>query len=103
MQVSFSVRLNRHAWLAAMRSGFVEKGPIEVDDQGRPSDPNATRCCAVGLMYSMFTLPGDGEKAYWDRLGVGQKEVAWIQQELNGSPLTFPEIADIVSNTLGWE
>ena len=90
-----TIAANRRRWLVMMRSGFAKKGVIEVDGRGRPVDPDGG-FCAVGLMYSMFTGPDDGPKAFWTALGVGQRETTRII-ELNDTSMTFPKIADRVA------
>ena len=95
------VDTNRRSWLALMRSGQIKKGVTKFDGAGEPVNPEGG-FCAAALMYTMFTFPGDGQKAYWKRMGIGQKEVQRLG-DLNSSSMTFPEIADIVAAEFGWE
>ena len=89
-----SVKENRSIFLAALRSGVYPKGPY-IKNQDKPPE-GATGFCAVGLAYTLFL---DGEdvqltKRFKEVLNLSQKQLAFIQNEWNDSPLTFPEIAD---------
>ena len=93
---------NRQTFLLALRSGEYPKGPIEVDAKGRPVDPEAEGYCAVGLAYDLFY---DEDKPYSPlpmraALGMTAAEFTIIQQEWNDSPLTFPEIADLIETRM---
>ena len=93
-----NVQYNRGIFLCALRSGLYLKGPIETDTRGRPTDPNATGYCAVGLAYDLFhddARPGSPlpmRKA----LGLSPHQFTRIQQEWNDSTRTFGEIADLI-------
>ncbi len=93
---------NRVLFLSALRSGLYPKGPIETDDKGRPTDPNAVGYCVVGLAYDLFhddDKPGSPlpmRKA----LGYSAAQFTRMQQEWNDSELTFVEIADLIETEM---
>lgn len=95
---TYNVTQNRILFLAALRSGYFLKGPIETDDRGRPLDPDAEGFCAVGLADYLFRDPARPGSPFVIReaLGITAKQKARIQQEWNDTTLSFPEIANLV-------
>ena len=92
---------NRQLFLMALRSGDYLKGPIENDAMGRPIDLNAEGWCAVGLAFTIFCEEQKGShKILRDALGLTGAQLTHIQQEWNDSPLTFPEIADLIADQM---
>ncbi len=97
-----AVKTNRALFLDALRSGDYPKGPIETDDHGTPLDPNATGYCAVGLAHTLFVnddIPGSHDKIR-KALNLSTVQLRHIQQVWNDSPLTFPEIADLIEREM---
>lgn len=95
-----NIAKNRQTFLDALRSDKYPKGPIEVDDKGHPTDPNAYGFCVDGLAYALFRdedKPGSLVPVR-AALGFSQDQFARLQQVLNDSPLTFPEIADLIED-----
>ncbi len=96
-----SIIHNRELFLKALRSGDYPKGPIETDDRGRPLDLSASGWCAVGLAFTLFCKEQKGSnRKMRDALGLTSVQLTSIQQEWNDSPLTFPEIADLIENRM---
>lgn len=95
------VQANRVIFLTALRSGQYPKGPIEYDSTGKPS-PDATGYCAVGLAHTLFCADTSfGHLATMKKaLGLKSVQFTQIQQEWNDSPLTFPEIADLIESQM---
>lgn len=96
------VENNRKLFLWALRSGEYPKGPIETDAMGGPLDPKAAGWCVVGLAYTLFC---DGVKTgthsiMMAALGLTGRQLTHIQQVWNDSPLTFPEIADLIGQEM---
>ena len=93
---------NRAEFLEALRSGDYPKGPIETDARGRPTDPNATGWCAVALAYTLFSdgVTVGAHKKMMDKLALTAQDLTRIQQEWNDSPLTFPQIADLIETEM---
>ena len=92
-------RANRQRFLTALRSGAYHKGPITIDARGRPVDPQASGWCVDGLAYTLFHDPARPGSLVPVRqaLGVSRATWTWWQQELNDSPRTFAEIADVIA------
>ena len=91
---------NREIFLIALRSGEYPKGTTVTDSEGRPiiRGEHDKGFCAVGLMDTLFN-PGYTSKGRRDALHLTQPQIRKIQQEWNDSPLTFPQIADLIE----WE
>lgn len=105
MALTEKIRSNREMFLSELRSGKYKKGTIKSDDKGKPiiaSPEDADGCCACAIMYHLF--PDDGGKnsikASREALGLTAKACGFIQQELNDTPLSFPEIADRIESEL---
>ncbi|HEX8177878.1 MAG TPA: hypothetical protein VF543_22505 [Pyrinomonadaceae bacterium] len=89
---------NRGLFLKELRSGRYKKGTIRSDERGRPvveSDAD-NGYCACALMHDLF-FDYNGQRSdrnYLLALDLTPVQCRFIQQQLNDSPLTFPEIAD---------
>jgi len=92
------VAINRADFLAALRSGKYGKGTTRSDERGRPivESEQDNGWCACALMHDLFfEYKGtQNHRNYLRALGLTPVQCRYIQQELNDSPLTFPEIAD---------
>jgi len=90
------VERNRDIFLFALRSGEYPKcSTFEFDSQGRPP-ASATGYCTLGLAYTLF-----GPMPAMQRLLALQKwQFIKIQEEWNNSPLTFPEIANLIESEM---
>lgn len=97
-KVTEQVGENRRIFLDALRSGKYEKGPY-VAGQDEPP-PGATGFCAVGLPYTLFLNNRGPVQALRKILGVTKENLSRIQNEWNDSPLTFPEIADMIESEI---
>ena len=102
MGLSHQVERNRRFFLGALRSGLYTKGPIETDSKGRPVDPNAEGYCVVGLAHNLFLDPAHVGSPLPMRkaLGLTPAQFTKIQQDWNDSPLTFPQIADLIEREM---
>lgn len=99
--INIQTQENRDLFLNALRSGQYLKGTIESDSRGKPPS-DSIGYCAVGLAHILFC--GDtslGHLATMKKaLGLKAYQFTQIQQEWNDSPLTFPEIADLIETEM---
>ncbi len=100
--LSPEVQANRQLFLEALRSGEYPKGPTETDAMGRPIDPDASGYCVVGLAHNLFEGPIQTRSPLPMRkaLGLSPQQFTKMQQIWNDSELTFPEIADLIEDTM---
>lgn len=92
------VQLNRAYFIAALRSGVFKKGTIKSDERGKPvlETPDDNGYCACALMCDLFySYKGvNSNRNYLTALGLTPEQCRYIQQDLNDTLLTFPQIAD---------
>jgi len=91
---------NRALVLSALRSGKYRKGTIKSDERGRPVVESEADegWCACALMHDLFFdyRGWKHKRAFMVALNLKARQCRYIQQELNDTPLTFPEIADLI-------
>lgn len=98
--MTIQIQQNRQFFLDALRFGNYKKGYIKSDAKGYPiieSPEDNDGHCACAIMIELF--PKDGKfnfKHAQMSLGIKGSDCRYIQTELNDTPLTFPEIADII-------
>lgn len=92
-----AISANRDLYLSALRTGGYKKGTIKSDDRGKPiieTPEDNDGCCACAIMINLF--PKEGKPNFLfarQSLGITGSDCRYIQQELNDTALTFPEIA----------
>ena len=99
--VNVEIQQNRRIFIDALRSGEYPKcSTFEFDSKGRPPT-EATGYCTLGLAYTFFggNTPF-GQLAMRKALNLQQWQFIKIQEEWNNSPLTFPEIADLIEQEM---
>lgn len=99
-----SIEENRAVFLEALRSGKYKKGTIRSDEKGQPiinSKEDDDGYCACAIMCHLFDPEGNTStvKAR-EALGITGEDCRYIQHDLNDSPLTFPEIADVIDERI---
>lgn len=99
-----NIQANRKLFLAALRSGVFKKGTIRSDEKGKPIvlTEGDEGWCACALMHDLFyTIDGvSSDRNYLKALHLNPKQCRYIQQDLNDSGLTFPEIADRIEKEI---
>ena len=98
--ITVEIQQNRRVFIDALRSHLYCKGPITTDSKGHPVDPEASGYCAVGLAYSLFNDGTGSLLPIRKALGIKTWQFTKIQQDWNDSPLTFPEIADLIEQEM---
>lgn len=93
------IQANRTKFLSILRTGNYKKGCIRSDENGKPiieTPEDDDGCCTCGIMYHEFPGPNGKLSMLNARtaLGITRQDCDFIQQELNDTPLTFPQIAD---------
>jgi hypothetical protein len=97
-----AIELNRFDFLNELRTGNHKKGTIKSDEKGHPiieKPEDADGACACAIMGMMFGQTESGKISLPQAakaLGIDSKQCRYIQQELNDTSLTFPEIADCI-------
>jgi hypothetical protein len=96
---------NREIYLKELRSGKWKKGCIKSDEKGYPiieTPEDDDGACACGIIYHLF--PKANGKCTMlnarNSLGITRQDCDYIQYCLNDSPMTFPQIADILERTV---
>lgn len=97
-RITKEVANNRVIFLSALRSGKYTKGPF-ISGQDEPP-MGAEGFCAVGLPYTLFLHNKGPVQALRKVLGVTKQDLYRIQNEWNDSPLTFPEIANLIEHEI---
>lgn len=94
------VKANRAFYLSELRSGKYIKGTIFSDETtGKPIFPAGEDCagsCACAIMHDLFFIM-DGKKSgrnYLKALNLTPEQCRFIQQKINDTELSLPEIAD---------
>lgn len=98
------IQLNRTKFLNELRYGPYKKGTIRSDNKGKPiieSKEDDEGSCACAVMVHLFD-PLSTSSTYKSRkaLGITGQQCYYIHNELNDSPLTFPQIADRIEKEI---
>lgn len=95
--LALDVNKNRRKFLLALRSGKYIKGGATSDKKGKPVVV-LDGYCACAIMIHELSPVEFNYKFAREALGITGKDCAYIQTQLNDTPLTFPEIADRIEN-----
>ena len=95
---------NRTVFLNELRYGGYKKGTIRSDKKGKPiikSKEDDDGSCACGIMMHLFDPLGTTSTTKARRaLGITGQHCYYIQNVLNDSPLSFPEIAERIERDI---
>lgn len=98
------IELNRTKFLNELRYGPYKKGTIRSDNNGKPiinSKDDDDGSCACSIMIHLFDpLSTTSTMKSRKALKITAQECYYIQNELNDSPLTFPQIADRIEKEI---
>jgi hypothetical protein len=95
--ITTDIDKNRHKFLSALRSGKYTKGVATSDSQGKPVVVIDGYCACAVMIHELSPVKLNYRLAR-EALGITGKDCAYIQTQLNDTPLTFPQIADRIEN-----
>lgn len=106
MIITERIKKNRQIFLSELRSGRYKKGCIKSDEKGKPiiaSIQDDDGMCACAIMIHLFPKEGKPNFPFAkDSLGIKSPDCRYIQQDLNDTDLTFPQIADRIEREIFW-
>lgn len=90
---------NRRKFLSALRSGKYKKGVATSDKKGRPVVIIDGYCACAVMIHELSPIKLNYRDAR-EALGITGKDCAYIQSQLNDTPLTFFQIADRIEKEI---
>lgn len=91
--IRLDIKKNREKFLKALRSEKYPKGVATSDDKGRPIVTVEGYCACAVMVHELSPQKLDYADAR-RALGIKGADCKYIQEQINDTDLTFPQIAD---------